>query len=405
MDVAEDGYLHERWRAAVATARTPGVRVRTIVGADGAARTLGQPVAAGSSHRGRAGGRRGRRGRRARARPGRRRARSGRRSRPATTSTPRRSSGPSDFRGGQRDLFLVGLAIELAALGAARPRPPAVAPRRLLERLGARPILGAAAAGAGISLLLALLALPTGLIAHERAVDVGLSTQDLGGWLGDRARAAGDRGRPGGARRADPGRPPAPAAARLVGRRRRRSSSPTRSSAPGSPRSSSRRSSTTSSRCPRGRPGQRRARARRPRRGRHRRGLRRRRLAAQHRASTPTSTGSARAKRVVLYDNLLDEPTGRCCGRWSPTSSATSPTTTSPRGLLFVAIVAPLGMLARRARRRRRSRAAAGPRPARRRRCPPTRSLIAVVAFGARPGRQPALARRSRRAPTASRWS
>jgi STE24 endopeptidase len=95
----------------------------------------------------------------------------------------------TDFRTGQRNLFLVGFAIELLVLGAlalGRPRRA----RRLLERLGGRPILGAAAAGAGISLLLALLAIPTGLAGHERAVDVGLSTQDLGGWIFDRARSA-----------------------------------------------------------------------------------------------------------------------------------------------------------------------------------------------------------------------
>jgi STE24 endopeptidase len=104
--------------------------------------------------------------------------------------TPEQIERARDFRDGQRNLMLAGLAIELLALGAlalGRPRPL----RRLLERAGARPILGAAAAGAGISLLLALLALPLGVVAHERAVDVGLSTQDLGSWLFDRVRGAG----------------------------------------------------------------------------------------------------------------------------------------------------------------------------------------------------------------------
>ena len=95
-----------------------------------------------------------------------------------------------DFRGGQRNLMIAGLAIEWVALGALALGRPGWA-RRLLERAAARPILGAAAAGAGISLVLALLALPLGLIAHERAVDVGLSTQDLGSWLFDRVRGAG----------------------------------------------------------------------------------------------------------------------------------------------------------------------------------------------------------------------
>jgi len=94
-----------------------------------------------------------------------------------------------DFQDGQRNLFLIGFAVELVALGAlalGRPR----ASRRLLERLGARPLAGAAAAGAGISILLALLALPTDLIGHESSVDVGLATQGIGDWLGDKAQGA-----------------------------------------------------------------------------------------------------------------------------------------------------------------------------------------------------------------------
>ena len=63
-------------------------------------------------------------------------------------------------------------------------------PRRLLDRLGRRPILGAAAAGAGIALVLVVVGLPLAAVAHERAVDVGLSTQDWGPWLGDQAKSA-----------------------------------------------------------------------------------------------------------------------------------------------------------------------------------------------------------------------
>jgi STE24 endopeptidase len=102
---------------------------------------------------------------------------------------PAASAAAASFRDGQRSLFLVGLVVELAALGAlalGRPRRA----RRLLDRLGRRPILGAAVAAAGISVLLALLALPTGLIGHERSVDVGLSTQGLGSWFADRAKGA-----------------------------------------------------------------------------------------------------------------------------------------------------------------------------------------------------------------------
>lgn len=102
---------------------------------------------------------------------------------------PAATAAAADFRTGQRNLFLIGFAVELLALGAlALGRPLAL--RRLLDRLAVRPLLGAAAAGAGISLLLAVLAVPTGLIGHERAVDIGLATQGLGAWFADRARGA-----------------------------------------------------------------------------------------------------------------------------------------------------------------------------------------------------------------------
>ena len=92
-----------------------------------------------------------------------------------------------DFREPQRLLGLAGLAVSagaLAVLATGRPR-------RLLEPLGRRPLLGGAAAGAGISLVLIVANLPLSAIAHQRAVDVGLSTQDWGPWLGDVARSAG----------------------------------------------------------------------------------------------------------------------------------------------------------------------------------------------------------------------
>ena len=95
-----------------------------------------------------------------------------------------------DFRSGQRWLFIAGMAAEgalLVALACGRPAPA----RRLLVRLGKRPVAGAAAAGAGIALLTRVVTLPMSLAAHERAVDVGLSTQSLGSWLWDVARSAG----------------------------------------------------------------------------------------------------------------------------------------------------------------------------------------------------------------------
>ncbi|MFN8114024.1 MAG: M48 family metalloprotease [Solirubrobacterales bacterium] len=102
---------------------------------------------------------------------------------------PAATAADAAFRDGQRNLFLIGFAIELAALAALALGRPRVA-RRALDRLGRRPILGAAVAAAGISVLLAVLALPTGLIGHERSVDIGLSTQELGSWFADRAKGA-----------------------------------------------------------------------------------------------------------------------------------------------------------------------------------------------------------------------
>jgi Zn-dependent protease with chaperone function len=89
-----------------------------------------------------------------------------------------------DFRGPQRLLGLAGIGVSGAALAVLAFRPPGPA-RRAFERAGRRPILGAAAAGAGISVVLVAVGLPLAAVSHERSVDVGLSTQDWGPWLGD----------------------------------------------------------------------------------------------------------------------------------------------------------------------------------------------------------------------------
>jgi Zn-dependent protease with chaperone function len=77
-----------------------------------------------------------------------------------------------------------GAVLVTLALG----RPALV--RRGLRRLEARPVLGAAAAGAGLSVALGAAALPAGIAAHERAVDYGISTQSLGFWLADAGKSA-----------------------------------------------------------------------------------------------------------------------------------------------------------------------------------------------------------------------
>ncbi len=94
-----------------------------------------------------------------------------------------------DYRSDQLRLLAVTIALQgglLLILASGRPRFV----RNRLIALGGRPALGAAAAGATLSLALAAVALPVGAIAHQHSVDVGLSTQTTGAWLGDQARSA-----------------------------------------------------------------------------------------------------------------------------------------------------------------------------------------------------------------------
>ena len=69
-------------------------------------------------------------------------------------------------------------------------RPPA-AVRTLVARAGRRPIRGAALVGAGLVLVLTVVELPLSAVRHERAKDVGLATQDWLPWLGDVAKSTG----------------------------------------------------------------------------------------------------------------------------------------------------------------------------------------------------------------------
>lgn len=93
-----------------------------------------------------------------------------------------------DFRGPQRLLALAGLGLSgvtLALLALRLPR------ERLRARTAGRPVLAAAGVGAAVALVLLVVNLPLDAIRHQRAVDVGLSTQDWGPWLGDLAKAGG----------------------------------------------------------------------------------------------------------------------------------------------------------------------------------------------------------------------
>jgi len=95
----------------------------------------------------------------------------------------------NDFRGPQRLIGLATLGLSGATLAVLALRPPAPV-RRLLGRAEARPLLGAAVVGAGISLLLVVVGLPLAAVAHQRSVDVGLSTQSWPEWLSDAALSA-----------------------------------------------------------------------------------------------------------------------------------------------------------------------------------------------------------------------
>jgi STE24 endopeptidase len=77
--------------------------------------------------------------------------------------------------------------VGIAALAVLAWRPP----ERLLARVEARPLLGGAAVGAGISLLLVVVELPLTAWMRARSLDVGLATQAWPDWALDVAKSAG----------------------------------------------------------------------------------------------------------------------------------------------------------------------------------------------------------------------
>ena len=95
-----------------------------------------------------------------------------------------------DYRGPQRARALGGMALSgvtLAVLALWPPRPV----RAVFERAGRRPLLGSGAAAAGISVLLVVVTMPVAAVSHQRAVDIGLSTQNWGDWLLDAGKSTG----------------------------------------------------------------------------------------------------------------------------------------------------------------------------------------------------------------------
>jgi STE24 endopeptidase len=88
-----------------------------------------------------------------------------------------------DFRSGQLALFGVRMALEIGLLVYVVARPPA-----RLKGGFRRPVLAGTATAVALSVAVTVVTLPVRAIARERAKDVGLVTQDWIGWAGDVAK-------------------------------------------------------------------------------------------------------------------------------------------------------------------------------------------------------------------------
>jgi STE24 endopeptidase len=88
-----------------------------------------------------------------------------------------------DFRSGQLWLYGARLAIEIGLLVYVVRRPPA-----RLRRPFRRPVVAGAATAAALATAVTVVTLPVSAISRERAKDVGLVTQSWTGWLGDVAK-------------------------------------------------------------------------------------------------------------------------------------------------------------------------------------------------------------------------
>jgi STE24 endopeptidase len=88
-----------------------------------------------------------------------------------------------DFRSGQLWLFGARMALEIGLLVYVVRRPPA-----RLKGPFRRPVLAGAATAVALSVAVTAITLPVRAISRERAKDVGLVTQDWIGWLGDVAK-------------------------------------------------------------------------------------------------------------------------------------------------------------------------------------------------------------------------
>src|SRR5436190_3288255 len=98
--------------------------------------------------------------------------------------TPGQLERAHDWAAPQRVIGLGSLALEGAVLVLLVARPPQV-----LSRLGRRPLMGAAVAGAGLSIGFTVIGLPLSALSEQRARDFGLSTQSWAPWAGDVAKS------------------------------------------------------------------------------------------------------------------------------------------------------------------------------------------------------------------------
>ena len=91
-----------------------------------------------------------------------------------------------DYRSTQLALYGLRLAVEIGALAILAARLPG-----RLSRPGHHPVLVAAAVGAGISLALGVMTLPVRILSRAQAREVGLVTQDWPGYALDVVRSEG----------------------------------------------------------------------------------------------------------------------------------------------------------------------------------------------------------------------
>ena len=100
--------------------------------------------------------------------------------------TPGQIDRAQDFRRPQLAIYGGTVALELLALVLLVRRPP-----RWIRGAPRRPVLAGAAAAGAVSLGAGLAPLPLSAVGRQRAIDVGLSTRSWPGWLADAALSLG----------------------------------------------------------------------------------------------------------------------------------------------------------------------------------------------------------------------